>query len=257
MLLPYAGILQTTGKVNMNLPDCPYDLDPSTCPSTCNNCKIEELVLTDPPKQLARQLDLDIQASKELNFTCPHTKTVITSCCKVKECEYWTKMSWSNNCILAYAMQQEIEAFKPEDIAILLCISLEKVNEIITGVLAKLREETITIQEIEPQFSYVPTSQICCVCFKPIETFLPSLTIPTLQLAYCSKECKQHKPPQAIQLEAKYGISIEDILKWASHKFATLPAMEQALGMDRWAIKELIQQFHPILNRRVGRLTFT
>jgi hypothetical protein len=188
---------------------------------------------------------MNVTAVADQHLICPKTSLPLMTGCALKGCEFWTDVAWASNCILVYMKHHKLESLKAEDIAILLQIPLRKVGEILAIALAKLREEMVIPQEEkdERQFNFIPLRTICCVCEKPIvRTPLVSLELPTLQLAYCSKECKQAKPPRAIALESKYGVDFTTLLERASRKFKTITAMEQALGIDRWTIQDLLQK---------------
>lgn len=185
-------------------------------------------------------------------FRCSVTATTLRACCQLRACRYHVDYEWSANCLLAYMHQQRVESLSVDEIAFLYRVPPEIVKQKLDAATVALRSQALDIQaargeEMGRQFRYLLGTRLCLVC----ESFLDDEPVPrNLQVdsvgAYCSKECREEKPPRIIELEVAKGLPIEQILDWTFQHYRSLSLAEQALQMPRWLVYDACRRY---LNR--------
>lgn len=254
-------------------PDCKYGFSTGDCTKaderlvqlgkptlTCDECSVENVA----GELLEQYPDLDGQERRvvhawfeelglnelvtlinyklppmENKFTCPVLNAPLMTPCQLKSCKFNVNYSWSNNCLLSYMHEQDKQTLSLEEISFLYGIPIDDVTEIYREAIYNLRSGAISVEsahddKLKPAFAFFPTRGVCCVCESRIETTSPQLQLKNNDLAYCSKECKQEKPPRLIELEAQYGLEIGKVLEWVFTNFRSLTLAEQALNLPRW-----------------------
>jgi hypothetical protein len=193
---------------------------------------------------------MDAKAVLGVGFNCPVIAEPVVAPCALYNCAYHIDYPWAANCLLAYLQQQEVETLTPEEISYLYQQPLDRVKSTLNAAAVKLRSSALDIQAVEdpylaPQFRYFVTKRVCVVCESVIDDgeTPKSLTIPSINAVYCSKECREEKPPRVVELEVEKGIPISVILDWTFHHYRTVALAEQALGMPRWLLQQTSQRF--------------
>jgi hypothetical protein len=246
------------------MPDCrvaTYGFCRGCCDS-CNPYEVAEtiaLVATDQPKIAQVCLEdlgfgkllasIPTKPSKAEPFRCAVLDTVVVIPCNLHGCPYWVDRPAASNCLLCYFRHREgTEELQVRDIADVLDLTISETNTQLEEGLTRLRHMAIGMpvgrQDLQATFEFIPTGEVCCVC----ERLVPQdqkdiLRIPGLGLAYCSLSCRIRKSPRVIGLEHRFHVDIAEILEWALTNFTDEAAMEQALGMDSYALQQLIAQF--------------
>lgn len=191
----------------------------------------------------------DIDRVLRGGFRCNQIDAVVTARCELKACRYHVPYEWSANCLLAYMQQQNTDALSVDEISFLYRIPVEDVKQSVERSTAALRSQAIDVQAtrddwLKPQFSFVLSRSVCVVCESIVdEQTARSLTIESLGAAYCSRECRDAKPPRIIELEVEKRLPIERILEWTFRHYRTVTLAEQALGMPRWLMYEASQRY--------------
>jgi hypothetical protein len=180
-------------------------------------------------------------------FYCPQIKERMSKSCQLQTCSYWVDCAWAYNCLWAYLKHQGSEKLSAEEVSYLYNLPIDDVQHALYEGMQKLRTGSLQVaseqNELPRVFDFIKTHEVCCVCEEPIENRIQTLHIVELDMAYCSRECKKHKPPRLIELENQYGAKIGDILKWAMGKFHSLSTVEQALSIHRWMLYEACERF--------------
>jgi len=184
-------------------------------------------------------------------FRCSKIDATVTARCQIESCRYHIRYQWSANCLLAYMQQQNIDALSIDEISFLYRIPVDNVKCSIDRSTAQLRAQAIDVQAqydewLTPQFSFLLSRQVCVVCestLDPNEPLNRSLTIESIGAAYCSKECREAKPPRIIELEVEKRLPIERILEWTFRHYKSLALAEQALNMPRWLMYEACRRY--------------
>jgi hypothetical protein len=73
---------------------------------------------------------------------CPFTQMQVVSPCNLKRCKYHIENEWSRNCLLEYLDVQGSESLAVEEIAFLYSTTTDKVEQVISQGMAKLRENS-------------------------------------------------------------------------------------------------------------------
>jgi hypothetical protein len=183
-----------------------------------------------------------------VNFTCPALQEKIVVPCGLSKCRYNIDYAWSNNCLLAYAQQQGTDHLSPEEISYLYTIPVDQVNRSVEKSLTKLRREILVAEaesnsDLTPQFKYIESKRLCCVCGSKIESKKDRIDVRDLNMAYCSEECLEDKNQYVITLEHRSGLPIKTLLTWVLNRFKSLSLVEKSLGIPKWAIYELCLKF--------------
>ena len=213
-----------------------------------------------------RQIGMDVEARPvrlATGFCCSVIGTTLRTDCQLEQCRYHIDYEWSANCLLAYMHQQQVEALSVDEIAFLYRIPSERVKQKIDEGTTRLRTQAIEQQResddrLARKFSYLKGARLCCVCESRLddEPVPRSLQIESIGF-YCSKECRDEKPPRIVELEAEKGLPIEHILTWTFRRYRSLSLAEQALQMPRWLVyeasrrylKEPLESFFPALQQ--------
>lgn len=183
-------------------------------------------------------------------FRCSVTGMTLRADCRIETCRYHVDYEWSANCLLAYMHQQEVESLSVDEISFLYRIPADIVKQSIERATASLRSQALDIQAerddyLARQFRYLAGTRLCCVCesYCGDEPASRQLTVEKLQGRYCSKECRDEKPPRIVELEAEKGLPIERILEWTFRRYRALSLAEQALQMPRWLVYESCRRY--------------
>lgn len=169
--------------------------------------------------------------------------------CRLEACRYHVDYEWSANCLLAYMHQQRVDSLSPDEISFLYRLPVQHVKQSIEQASQLLRSRALDVQAehddyLAPQFRYYSCDRLCCVCESTVDEPAPrNLQVEKLGLVYCSKECRDEKPPRIIELEADKGLPIERILKWTFRRYRSLSLAEQALQMPRWLVYESCRRY--------------
>jgi hypothetical protein len=146
--------------------------------------------------------------------------------------------------------QQRIDSLSIDEISFLYRIPSEKVKEAIDAATAMLRSQALDVQQehddyLARKFRYLADARLCCVCESFIdEDPLPrNLVIESIRAHYCSKDCRDQKPPRIIELEVEKGLPIERILEWTFRRYRSLSLAEQALQMPRWLVYDSCRRY--------------
>lgn len=200
-----------------------------------------------------RQLGLTVESGPirlATGFCCSVTGTTLRTDCQLRECRYHIDYAWSANCLLAYMHQQEVESLSVDEVSFLYRIPAERVKQKIDEATTKLRTQALdqqreTEQSLARQFRFMAGARLCCVCESSIgdEPVPRSLQLERLNGYYCSKECRDEKPPRIVELEAEKGLPIERILGWTFRRYRSLSLAEQALQMPRWLVYESSRRY--------------
>jgi hypothetical protein len=181
-------------------------------------------------------------------FSCPLLHVAIATPCGLHNCRYHVDYHWSGNCLLIYSQQQGVDKLTVDEISYLYRRPVDEVKKLLDDGIAKLRgtaidSASITQESLARRFNYLLTSRICCVCESTLEDE-PSrgLRIEAIGAAYCSKDCRDAKPPRLVELEVEKGLPIERILEWTFRRYQTLSLAEQALSLPRWLVYEASRQ---------------
>lgn len=183
-------------------------------------------------------------------FRCSVTGTTLRTECKLKACRYHVDYEWSANCLLAYMHQQGIESLSIDEISFLYRVRSEIVKQRIDEGSAALRAQALDVQSgrdhtLSRQFRYLVGARLCLVCESSLDEDEPPLR--NLQVdnvgAYCSKECRDEKPPRIIELEVTKGLPIAQILEWTFRRYRSLSLAEQALQMPRWLVYDSCRRY--------------
>jgi len=207
-------------------------------------------------RQMGFDVDLlDTPSVMKIKFRCPVISADISIPCALNQCRYHIDYPWFGNCLLAYLHDQEIEQLSVDEVAFLYQRPVEEIKQLIEESTGLMRSRALEVDatgdsSLTRQFRYFPTDLVCCVCeseVDPRET-ARSLKIDSAGMIYCSKECRDERPPRIIELEVEKGIPINRILDWTFRRYRSLTLVEQALGMPRWLIGESCQRFlgHPL-----------
>lgn len=184
-------------------------------------------------------------------FRCSVTATPLRACCQLRACRYHVDYEWSANCLLAYMHQQRVESLSVDEIAFLYRVPPEIVKQKLDAATSALRAQALDVQaergQMPRQFRYLLGTRLCLVC----ESLLDDEPVPrNLQVdnigVYCSKDCREEKPPRIIELEVAKGLPIEQILEWTFRNYRSLSLAEQALQMPRWLVYDACRRY---LNR--------
>lgn len=199
-----------------------------------------------------RQLGLDVEASDvrlATGFCCSVTGTTLRTACQLQACRYHIDYEWSANCLLAYMHQQKVDALSIDEVSFLYRIPSERVKQKIDEATTRLRSGALDQQRedddsLTRKFRYLPGTRLCCVC----ESLIDDESVPrSLQVdrigAYCSKDCRDEKPPRIVELEAEKGLPIERILEWTFRRYRSLSLAEQSLQMPRWLVYEASRRY--------------
>jgi hypothetical protein len=205
------------------------------------------------PAGWLRQLGLLAEPSAvriATGFRCSVTGTTLRSDCQLETCRYHVDYEWSANCLLAYMHQQNVESLSVDEISFLYRIRADTVKQAIDTASTTLRSKSLDIQSRQDEylvrrFRHFCGPRLCCVCEEFIgdETVSRNLQVERLDAIYCSKQCRDAKPPRIIELEAEHGLSIERILTWTFWRYRNLALAEQSLQMPRWLVAEACNQY--------------
>lgn len=185
-------------------------------------------------------------------FRCSVTGTTLRTDCQLTSCRYHVDYCWSANCLLAYMHQQRIASLSIDEISFLYRVPSERVKQVIEEATQTLRGHALDVEAerssyLSRQFNYLLTDRLCCVCESTVDETVPrNMTVESLGLVYCGKDCRDEKPPRVIELEVDKGIPIERILEWTFRRYRSLSLAEQALQMPRWLMYEAARRY---LNR--------
>jgi len=192
---------------------------------------------------------LDQEPPFKTEFMCPTLREVISIPCALEKCRFHIDYPWAANCLLAYLHQQEVESLSADEIAYLYQFPVDHIKNVIDQSIAALRYNALDVQarqeeSLKRRFRQFPTQRVCCVCESEIDEELPkALRIDSIPAGYCSKECREEKPPRLVELEVEKGLPIEKILDWTFRRYKSLSLAEQALGIPRWLAYESCKRF--------------
>lgn len=200
-----------------------------------------------------RQLGLEVEPGPlrlATGFCCSVTGTTLRTGCQLGQCRYHIDYEWSANCLLAYMHQQQVESLSVDEVSFLYRIPSERVKQKIDEATVRLRTQALDQQRghedsLARRFRYLMGARLCCVCEQPVddEPVPRGLQVERLGGFYCSRECRDEKPPRIIELEAEKGLGIEQILEWTFRRYRSLSLAEQALQMPRWLVYEASRQY--------------
>lgn len=194
---------------------------------------------------------LDAPASVRLatGFRCSVTATTLRAECRLRSCRYHVDYEWSANCLLAYMHQQRVESLSVDEISFLYRVPAEIVKQKLDDATALLRAQALEVQASTDQvlgrrFRHLVGARLCLVC----ESSLDDEPVPrNLQVdnigQYCSKDCREEKPPRVIELEVAKGLPIAQILEWTFRRYRSLSLAEQALQMPRWLVYDACRRY--------------
>ena len=198
-----------------------------------------------------RELGLFDTASVRLKtgFRCSVTDTTLRADCQLRACRYHVDYEWSANCLLAYMHQQNVESLSIDEISFLYRVRSDIVKQKLDEATVALRSQALDVQATSDQalsrrFRYLVGARLCVVC----ESLLDDDPVPrNLQIdnvgTYCSKDCREQKPPRIIELEVEKGLPIQQILEWTFRRYKSLSLAEQALQMPRWLVYESCRRY--------------
>jgi hypothetical protein len=195
--------------------------------------------------------NLDRGPPFQTGFRCPVIRETICAPCSLEQCAYHIDYPFAANCVLAYMHQQGVDALSADEIAYLYQRPVEDVKKLIDSATQVLRAKAIEVEShddeaLQAQFRYLQTDQVCCVCESAIEDWpnVPrAFWVTNTGLAYCSKECRDEKPPRLIELELERGIPIGKILDWTFSNYRSVSLAEQSLNMPRWLVSDACRRF--------------
>lgn len=182
-------------------------------------------------------------------FRCNVTGAVLRLPCRLTGCRYHVDYEWSCNCLLAYMHEQGCQTLSVDEIAFLYRRDPAEVKATLNQGMGRLRAGALEQQrdhddQLERSFRYLLGPDICCVCESGVdEPVGRSLQVESLDAVYCSRECRDAKPPRVIELEFEWGVCIETILTWTFRRYRSLALAEQALGMPRWLVYESARRY--------------
>jgi len=198
-------------------------------------------------EDIAELLKVKALQPNDYDFECPVMQIGLSAPCGVTSCAFWVSHMTAGNCLNVYLKQQNVEALSVNEIAFLHRMDPDEVKETVNSGLSKLRSDSLNVaiddSEINARFTVVLTDKVCCVCGDPTDEIIQKLQIKSLGLVYCSEECKHMSPPITIKIETKYGLPIDEVLRWTLSSFSRISAAEQALGVNRWKLKTLTQRY--------------
>jgi hypothetical protein len=203
--------------------------------------------------QWLRQLGLDVEPGLvrlATGFRCGTLGTTLRTDCQLRQCRYHIDYEWTANCLLAYMHQQQVESLSVDEVSFLYRIPAERVKQKIeeatvalrTGALEQQRERDDSLSR---QFRYLLGARLCCVCESPVgdEPVARNLQVERIGAFYCSRECRDEKPPRVVELEVEKGLWIGKILQWTFRRYGSLSLAEQALQMPRWLVYEASRRY--------------
>jgi len=201
-------------------------------------------------------VNLDRAPPFQTGFRCPVVRETIFAPCGLEDCAYHIDYPFAANCVLAYMHQQGTDALSADEVAYLYQRPVEDVKKLIDAATQALRANAMEMESkdeetLQPQFRYLATDQVCCVCESEIEDWpnVPRhMWINNTGLVYCSKECRDEMPPRLVELEVEKGIPIATILNWSFSRYRTITLAEQSLGIPRWLANDACRRF---LNKRL------
>lgn len=203
--------------------------------------------------QWLRQLGLEVTPGPvrlATGFRCSLTGTTLRTDCQLRQCRYHIDYEWTANCLLAYMHQQQVESLSVDEVAFLYRIPAERVKQKIEEATVALRTQALEQQRerddsLARKFRYLMGARLCCVCESPLgdEPVSRNLQIERIGAFYCSRECRDEKPPRVIELEAEKGLWIGQILQWTFRRYRSLSLAEQALQMPRWLVYEASRRY--------------
>jgi len=203
--------------------------------------------------------DLLIQGPTfQTGFRCTIIKETISVPCCLGSCAYHIDYPWAANCVLAYLHQQGNESLSSDEIAYLYQFPVDDVRRLLDDSITALRSGAIDQHAddvVSRRFVYYVTDRVCCVCESACE---PYHRIASIGAVYCSRECREEKPPRLIELEIEKGLPIGEILDWTFRRYQSLVLAEQALGISRWLtqeacgryLKEPLDHYFPAMQRQ-------
>lgn len=179
-------------------------------------------------------------------FYCPELDNIaIHQPCAVRSCAFHTDHPWARNCILHYlARNMRYEGrqgpiLTNHDLSILLGMSPTAVRSMLTRTLANLRKGALQeeiLKEVDTDLvTRIPSANVCAVCERSFEK--PYLKKDTI--SYCSKQCRDKKPPIDIRLEEEFHLSIKRLLTMCAERFSAVAAMANAVGVSQSEFKKL------------------
>ncbi len=187
-------------------------------------------------------------------FHCPELDNIaIHQPCAVSSCAFHTDHPWARNCILHYLTRnmrfkdRQGPVLTNHDLSILLGASPTTIRSSLTRATVKMRQGALK-EEIqkEPGVSLVtrlPAAHVCAVCEKPFEKpYLKKDSIP-----YCSKQCRERKPPTVIRIENEFHLPIRRLLEMCVERFATVAVMSNAVGVSQPDFRKLCTQYKVVL----------
>ena len=206
-------------------------------------------------EDLVKLIESESITASKFDFKCPKMEIELVSPCRLTSCENWVHHSSSGNCLQLYLKQQGVDALTINEIAFLHKKHPETIKSEVNAAMSTLRTGAVNVAinnaEITPKFTVIHSDKICCVCGDKVEELRSSkLLIKKIGLVYCSDTCKTKVHPAVIILEYNYGVPVEEVLSWAVSKFYTLSSLEQALGITRWLIRELIDKYLPMKSNK-------
>jgi|GEM_PF-4813405 len=182
-------------------------------------------------------------------FRCSLTGTTLRTDCQLESCRYHVDYEWSANCLLAYMHQQRVSSLSIDEISFLYRVPSDQVKQTIDAATQSLRGQALDVEAegsdyLARQFNYLVTDRLCCVCESTLdEPTSRNLMVESLGAVYCSKECRDEKPPRIIELEVEKGLPIERILEWTFRRYRSLSLVEQALQMPRWLVYDACRRY--------------
>lgn len=168
------------------------------------------------------------------------TTEPVTVPCELANCRYHVDYRWARNCLLAYLDEQSAESLSVDEIAFLYRRAPGDVKAVLDEAMTRLRSTAIE-QQCPRRFTVLETDLVCCVCESAVDEVPRSLRLDNH--VYCSRECRDAKPPAVIALEVSRGLTIETILEWTFRQYRTLGLAEQSLGVPRWMLQDMTQRY--------------
>lgn len=182
-------------------------------------------------------------------FRCSVTGTTLRAECQLRSCRYHVDYEWSANCLLAYMHQQRVDSLSVDEISFLYRVPAPMVKQKLDEATTALRAQALDVQAAQDmtlarQFRYFAGARLCVVCESMLEDepIARNLQIDGVG-AYCSKECREEKPPRIVELEVAKGLPIERILEWTFRRYRSLSLVEQALQMPRWLVYDACRRY--------------